>query len=237
MKFKVGDRVRCIKDVCKYKTENKTGTVKNVYNDILCISFDEIVNGWKDERLGIKKGHGVAVNEKDLELIEENADTFTLDDLKVGYLVELRDGSRNIVMECTGGKVLVDENSGWLYLNDYNNNFKFMDNDNDFDMMKIYGFSFYKNRALKFFKEDRELLWERKEILNDSEKEYLSNLIKPFRDSVTMIKKLFSPTACKYYIQIRYIDNTPTNFPYFTNKNMYKNMEADRAYTLEELEL
>lgn len=238
MKFKVGDRVRCTKDVFKYKTENKTGTVKHVYNDILYISFDEIVNGWKDERLGIKKGHGVAVNKKDLELIEENADTFTLDDLKIGYLVELRDSSINIVMECTGGKVLVDENGGWLNLNDYNNNFKFMDNENDFDMMKIYGFSFYKNRALKFFKEDRKLLWERKEILDDAEKEYLSSFIRPFKDRVKYIKKWYDNNNNKYLISAEYKDGSfPTNFPFLENKDMYKNMEVDRAYTLEELGL
>ena len=237
MEFKVGDRVRCIKDVCKYKTENKTGTVKDVYNNILYISFDEIVNGWEDERLGIKKGHGVAVNEKDLELIEENADIFTLDDLKVGYLVELRDGSRNIVMECTGGKVLVDENGGWLNLNDYNNNFKFMDNKNDFDVMKIYGFSFYKNRALKFFKEDRKLLWERKEILNYKEKEYLSSFIKPFRDRVKYISKYFNANANDYFISIEYKNDLDMNFPYFLNKKMYKGMELNKKYTLKELGL
>lgn len=238
MEFKAGDRVRCTRNIDSFNTKGKIGTVKRTNMLFAGVDFDEDVEGLGDIGLGIEKGHGAIVKYEDLELIEENTDTFTLDDLKVGYLVELRDGSGNMVMESTTGKVLVDESGDWLNLNNYNNDFKFLDNNNNhLDIMKVYGFSPYNNKTIKFTKEDRELFWERKEILNDSEKEYLSNLIKPFRDSVTMIKKLFSPTACKYYIQIRYIDDTPTNFPYFTNKDMYKNMEVDRAYTLEELRL
>lgn len=238
MEFKVGDRVRCTRNVGIFDTKGKTGTVKETYTIFCAVDFDENVEGWGDIKLGMEKGHGVNVDKKDLELIEENTDTFTLDDLKVGYLVELRDSSRNIVMECTEGKVLVDENGGWLNLNDYNNNFKFMDNDNDFDMMKIYGFSFYKNRALKFFKEDRKLLWERKEILDDVEKEYLSSFIRPFKDRVKYIKKWYDNNNDKYLISAEYKDGSfPTNFPFLEEKDMYKNMEVDRAYTLEELEL
>ena len=240
MKFKVRDRVICTRNTCGYATKNKKGTIKKSENKIYMVDFDENVGGWEDIDLEIKRGHGVAVNDEDLELIEENTGNkqFTLDDLKVGYLVELRDSSRNIVMECTGGKVLVDENGGWLNLNDYNNNFKFMDNENDFDAMKIYGFSFYKNKALKFFKEDRKLLWERKEILDDAEKEYLSSFIRPFKDRVKYIKKWYDNNNGKYLISAEYKDGSfPTNFPFLEEKDMYKNMEVDRAYTLEELGL
>lgn len=244
MKFKVGDRVRCARDIiiCKadnnthHNTKDKAGIVKEIYSsNFYTIDFDENIKGEEIVDLNIKKGHGLNVCEDDLELIEENA--FTLDDLKVGYLVELRDGSVNMVMEATEGKVLIEEYNGYyLELNAYNNNLNYY-GDSDYDIIKVYGFSKYKSKALKFTTEDRELLWERKEILNGKEKEYLSNFIGPFKDRVKYIRKMFSQSRGEYYIQIRYKDDNPTNFPYFSNKDMYKNMKTDRRYTLEELGL
>ena len=77
----------------------------------------------------------------------------------------------------------------------------------------------------------------KQEILDDVEKSYLRGVIKPFRNNVEVIRKLFSQTKGKYYIQIRYKDEPATNLPYFESKEMYKNMKIDRIYTLEELEL
>ena len=115
MKFKVGDRVRCVRKVDGFDTENKKGTIKKLENKIYMVDFDENVGGWEDIDLEIKRGHGVAVDDEDLELIEENTGNkqFTLDDLKVGYLVELRDGSGNMVMEAKEGKVLIEEYNGY----------------------------------------------------------------------------------------------------------------------------
>lgn len=75
------------------------------------------------------------------------------------------------------------------------------------------------------------------EILDEAEKRYLRNFIRPFKDKVTIVKKYFSPTRGKYYIQIRYKEDTPTNFPYYDNDTMYKGMKKDKEYTLEELGL
>ena len=75
------------------------------------------------------------------------------------------------------------------------------------------------------------------EILDEVEKRYLKGVIRPFRNNVEVIRKLFSPTKGKYYIQIRYKDEPSTNLPYFESKEIYKNMETDKKYTLEELGL
>ena len=75
------------------------------------------------------------------------------------------------------------------------------------------------------------------EILDEVEKRYLRGVIRPFRNNVEVIRKLFSPTKGKYYIQIRYKDEPPTNLPYFESKEMYKNMKTDKIYTLKELRL
>lgn len=237
MEFKVGDRVRCTRNVDGFNIKDKIGTIKETAITLCVVDFDENVGGWEDKKSGIKLGHGLGLDKKILELIEENADTFTLDDLKVGYLVELRDGSGNMVMEATEGKVLIEEYNGYyLELNAYNNNLNY-DGNSDYDIIKVYGFSKYKSKALKFNTEDRELLWERKEILNGKEKEYLSSYIEPFRDRVKYITKYYYEKAKDYYISIEYENDLDTNFPYFAGKEMYKNMETNKEYTLEELGL
>lgn len=77
-------------------------------------------------------------------------------------------------------------------------------------------------------------------ILNEEEKKYLSAVIKPFRDRVVSISKriLKRTLAERSYIEIN-IDNGEDNIslPYFEKGTMYKNMERNKEYTLEELGL
>lgn len=74
-----------------------------------------------------------------------------------------------------------------------------------------------------------------KEILDEEEKEYLSAVIRPFRDRVNYIAK---KEARKEYIQIVLKkDNECLFLPYFEKDTMYKGMEADKKYTLKELGL
>lgn len=74
----------------------------------------------------------------------------------------------------------------------------------------------------------------KKEILDDIEKEYLRNVIKPFRDKVKYIKK--NNGKFGEYITICVIGEL-VNFPYFKKGKMYKNMITDKKYTLKELGL
>ena len=79
-----------------------------------------------------------------------------------------------------------------------------------------------------------------KSVLTDMEKEYLSNIIKPFRDSVVTIAKRNCYGDCAYFIQIKVIQNKCPeyiNLPYFEKGRMYKGMEANKDYILEELGL
>ena len=75
---------------------------------------------------------------------------------------------------------------------------------------------------------------EKEEILDDIEKEYLSAVIKPFRNKVKYIKKNHSNIG--EYITISVFSEF-INFPYFKKNTMYKNMEIDKQYSLEELGL
>lgn len=101
----------------------------------------------------------------------------------------------------------------------------------------------------KFLNQEIEV--EAPDILDDVEKKYLSNIIKPFRNRVESI------TKTRYDVierELRYevafcieiaVNPLPTIacsgdlvcLPMFTNTKMYANMEEDTRYTLEELGL
>ena len=76
-------------------------------------------------------------------------------------------------------------------------------------------------------------------ILDDVEREYLSAVIKPFRNKVKQIAKISRiGQPEKQYIRIVLGELDFMNFPNFnTNTGMYKGMEPDRLYSLEELGL
>ena len=71
------------------------------------------------------------------------------------------------------------------------------------------------------------------DILTDKEKAYLSAVIKPFRKKVKNIKKV---NFEQEYLRIC-LENEHISFPYFREGTMYKGMEQNREYTLEELGL
>ncbi len=83
-----------------------------------------------------------------------------------------------------------------------------------------------------------------KDILTKKEKEYLSNIIEPFRDRVISIEKrvdrmdaetefiVLEINSISAYVPREYIE-----FPYFKAGTMYQNMEEQQKYTLEDLGL
>ena len=85
---------------------------------------------------------------------------------------------------------------------------------------------------------DKKIIKLPKPILNEKEKEYLSSVIKPFRDKVSLISKRSNDNG--QFISIE-IEEKPHNnnmfFPYFEEGSMYKGMEINKYYTLDELDL
>lgn len=67
-------------------------------------------------------------------------------------------------------------------------------------------------------------------MLDETEKRYLSNVIKPFRDKVKAIEKVS-------YLKIYIKEDEPTILPYFEKGTMYKGMKENKEYTLKELGL
>lgn len=103
--------------------------------------------------------------------------------------------------------------------------------------------SWLKNKDLysdKFL--DIEIEVDVEALLTKKEKEYLENVLKPYKDRIIYIRKqtvgrkwaeiiikLESIIAEKLYDMI--------SLPVFEKDNYYKNMEIDRQYTLKDLEL
>ena len=75
------------------------------------------------------------------------------------------------------------------------------------------------------------------QILDKKEKEYLAAVIKPFRKDVKYIKKMDFVIKAKEYLLIKMHDLSTAALPLFEKGTMYKGMEVDKKYTLEELGL
>ena len=76
-----------------------------------------------------------------------------------------------------------------------------------------------------------------KPILTDEEKEYLSYVIKPFREDVLKISKFKSKILNNKEVIGFETSNGFMIFPPFEKDKMYKNMELNKAYTLDDLGL
>ena len=75
-----------------------------------------------------------------------------------------------------------------------------------------------------------------KPILDNIEKNYLSNIIKPFRDRIDYIAKINLSNG-REYIFIKLKNYEIISLPFFTAGTMYKGMENDKDYTLKDLGL
>ena len=209
MKFKVGDRVRLV----RMEDENVS------YEKYLRKEFEieAIFNGFYPF-CKLKGNNGIIPYLKNLELVKE----YTYEDLKKSPL------GTKITFE--KGEVLVKYDYYWYNGDSYLRN--------DLDLKELKDKDKQLGKIIKIEEPEYRTVYEAKvEILDEVEKRYLKGVIRPFRNNVEVIRKLFSPTKGKYYIQIRYKDEPSTNLPYFESKEIYKNMETDKKYTLEELGL
>lgn len=93
-----------------------------------------------------------------------------------------------------------------------------------------------EERFIKWLFEDSE-----KPVLDETEKEYLASVIRPFRKTVIGLCKHFFAEDNKQYICISVRNDSGfseyINLPNFNSDTMYKGMKAEKWYTLEELGL
>lgn len=147
--------------------------------------------------------------ERELELVERQ---FTKSDLKDGDKCTLKNGQVVFVDKTSNyGFSSIDEQL--RYFND------------DVSIVKV-------ERPAQY-----ETVFEREEVLDETEKKYLTDVIRPFRKRIQFIQKKKEITEINPYIRIVCEDNDKLVFPYITDNSMYKGMETNKKYTLKELGL
>ena len=79
----------------------------------------------------------------------------------------------------------------------------------------------------------------KREIIDDTERKYLSDICRPFIDKVIGVTKKTTVNNCEY-IRIEYSDNecdVYMPFPNFKKGTMYRGMELNKKYTPSDLNL
>ena len=76
-----------------------------------------------------------------------------------------------------------------------------------------------------------------KPVLTDEEKEYLSYVIKPFRNRIKCFYKWTCADCDTEIIMAPCTDYSHLDFPAFEKNTMYKGMEPNKKYTLDDLGL
>ena len=209
MKFKVGDKVKVIKCSIDGERCKNLNKVSTIteIGEHLCYPYM-----LKDIREPFK--------ENELALVEKQ---FTKSDLKDGDIVTYRNGDKRTVIAGN----LINSNGGISKkLNQYTNELKDTVIGERLDIVKV-------ERPTQY-----EEVFERKEeILDETEKKYLTEVIRPFRKRIQFIQKRKEITEINPYIRIVCEDNDKLVFPYITDNSMYKGMEVNKKYTLKELGL
>lgn len=120
-----------------------------------------------------------------------------------------------------------------------NNRFKFTENELEyFDEgynAWVYDCSYINDILVGILTGNNEII--KQPILDDVEKEYLSAVIRPFREKVQGIEKKLYRTNLEY-LSIAYLEGDlfqRVAFPIFKKDTMYKGMELHKEYSLEEL--
>lgn len=215
MEFKVGDKVKLVR-------KNDEGEWYEKYLGQM-FTIKDIEEDWKGRFAVLKEKGTLMPYLKNLELVEE---TYTYEDLKKSPI------GTKVTFEKGRTLIKIDEN----YYRETNENgiIRYFNNlkglkDNYHDYLN-------QGRIIKIEEPKYTTVYEYKpKILDNTEKRYLSNVIRPFRDKIKYISKYHSSAVNKEYIYIRIPNNTDIMLPYFEENTMYKDMRLDKEYTLEEL--
>lgn len=149
--------------------------------------------------------------ENELELVQERQ--FTKTDFKKGDKCTLKNGA----------VIFFGQECNYRF-NNLDEQLRYACNDNA-SIVKVERPTHYKT------------VFERKEeVLDETERKYLADVIRPFRDKVKYIYKGQEWGNINEFIHIE-LKKDALDLPYFTAGTMYKGMETDRNYTLEELGL
>lgn len=222
-KFKFGDRIRVVKlrKIHHSKDTIKVGMLGTVIengSDRPWIEFDENINGYNSYK-GSAINRTMCMWEDEIEKVEAQ---FTKSNLKDGDIVTYRNGEKRTVIN---NKLIDEDGEDANELSYYKKDLTEEDETGYLDIIKV-------ERPIGY-----ETIFERKEeILDETEKRYLRDVIRPFRDKVTGIIKNDSSSREYQYIELSLKCDDAT-LPYFEADTMYKNMKVNKSYTLKELGL
>lgn len=226
MKFKVGDKVRIKKDLDSNK----------MYR-VLIVSEMEEYKGKVAEIVAVRGKTGYALDidkgywkwsDDTFELVESKK--FTKSDLQDGDLITYRNGDKAIKLK---GEIqdLISKEEGFLYLSDVTEELNVQAQKNgELDIIKV-------ERPVKYETVYERVEEEKKEILDETEREYLKAVIKPFKKRVNFIRKTESNMLFEKELLLIQLNDDDLILPYFEKETMYKGMELGKKYTLEELEI
>lgn len=219
MKFKVGDKVKI-----KEKIENYHGIGKEILSKMRegdnVWTIKKISKGEKYNYYNLKEDPlCYSFGEDMLERVE-----YTYEDLKKSPI------GTKITLEKMQDKQLVKTAPNRIENDDY----RFFIGDFEGLNTSNYG------RIIKIEEPEYRTVYEVKpEILDKTEKRYLRDVIRPYLDKIKSIEKfIFSTGRAKITITVKDgNDYWYISLPPFEKDTMYKNMEGDKEYTLEELGL
>ena len=207
-KFKVGDKVKLV------SMKNEDSFYKKYLGKIFTIKQVGCVSVTFKEATE----ENISPYLYNLQKVEEK---YTYEDLKkspVGTKITFEDG--NVFFKDNEYRYI---NIGGIRINEWLSNLR----DNMGQLGKI----------IKIEEPEYKTVYECKpEILDEVEKRYLSNVIRPFRDRIKYICKSVSDFGKYEYIKANLCNDTLV-LPDFKPNTMYKGMKTDKQYTLEELGL
>lgn len=207
MKFKVGDKVILNKEIKNFRY-NRAGVSYEEIGTIEKIDADIYTVNFPSLNCWFGE-------EKELKKVE-----YTYEDLKkspIGTKITFENGEVFV----KNGKDKFESPSAYAYIDNLKN-------------LEHYTLG----KIIKIEESEYKTVYEYKpEILDETEKRYLRGVIRPFRDKVKYIKKYFSRTVGKEYLQVKLKEDRPMNLPYFEVNAMYKEMKKEKEYILKELGL
>lgn len=206
-KFKIGDRVKSI-------LKNEYYGVR--YGDIGKVQEDSYVPYVRWDRIG----EIVAFDEENLIKL------FTYEDLKkcpVGTKITFENG-RTFVRASESDYRTFTDTDGYRGIEDLKG-------------LKDSWLDGYYGEIVKIEEPTYETVYEYKpEILDEAEKRYLKDVIRPFRNRIKYICKSVSAFGKYEYIEVN-LGNDTLVLPDFKPNTMYKGMKVDKKYALKELDL
>ena len=213
-KFKIGDKVKLVRTDGEewewYKNHlGETFTIKEIGKD------------WSNEEFAeLEENDGLMPFVKNLELVKPE---YTYEDLKkapIGTKITFESGIILIKVDKENYKEIKEYGTTRYIelLKGLKDNWQFMN----------------QGKIIKIEEPKYTTVYEcEPEILDNTEKRYLKDVIRPFRDRVKYIEK--RNISRGDYIRIMIQDTNICDLPYFEKDTMYKGMKLYRHYTLKEL--